>query len=491
MQPTDLDELSAAIDGAVITTAGAGYEAARLVWNSRFDDARPPAVIRAAGADDVRTAVEFARDHGLPLVARSGGHSFAGYSTGDCLVVDLGAMIAVTVDPSGERARLGAGSTMLATYRALSPHGRAIVGGTCPTVGIAGLTAGGGLGILSRRHGLTCDTLIEAEIVTASGRIERAGESEHPDLLWATRGGGGGNFGIITELTFGLAPVDGTFTELAYELPWSAAERVLAAWQEWLPGSPPEMWTVLELETQAPGRGALPIVLLEAVYAGSREEAEAALAGLLGAAGEAPIRMSAHSGPFVDVEHDFYCKGLRAKECALAGKSAEGRVPRAAHYARSDVAARPWTSDGLSTLVEWMEQRQRDPALTPRDFSADHTIGKVLLEAADGAVNSIAADATAFVHRDNLFVAQFQSRWQEGSSDSVTDANMAWTDGLYEAVTEYRSGSAYQNYIDPNLDDWQHAYYGANLAELRRVKSKYDPGNLFDFAQSVPPVQAA
>ncbi len=487
MHPTDLDELAAVIDGAVISPRTPRYDAARLVWNSRFDDARPMAVIRAADADDVRSVVEFARDHGLPLLARSGAHSFAGYSTGDCLVVDLSALTAVTVDPSGERARLGAGSTMLPTYRALWPHKMAISGGTCPTVGIAGLTTGGGLGVLSRRHGLTCDSLVEVELVTSSGRLERANEREHADLLWATRGGGGGNFGIITALTFELAPVDVMFTELTYELPWSAAESLVAAWQEWLPGSPSQMWTAVELETQPPGAGARPTVVLEVVHAGSRGEAEAAVAGLLGAADVAPIRVGAHSGPFVDIEHDFFCKGLRAKECTLADKSATGRFPREAFYARSDVASRPWPSEGLRTLVEWMERRQGDPMLTPHDFSAAHTIGKVLLEAADGAVNSIAADATAFVHRDNLFVAQFQSRWWDHSSRAVLDANIAWADGLYAAVRGYRSGFAYQNYIDPRLDDWQQAYYGTNLPRLRAVKSKYDPDDLFNFAQSVPP----
>lgn len=486
MRPTDLDELAAAIDGDVVAPGSGGYDTARLIWNRRFDDVRPTAVVRVAGAEDVRAVVEFARDLGLPLTPRSGGHSFAGYSTGDGLVVDLGALTSVKVDAASETATLGAGLTLLPTYRALWPHKFAIPAGLCPTVGIAGLTTGGGLGALSRRHGLTCDSLVEAEIVTAAGRLERASEDENPDLLWATRGGGGGNFGIVTSLTFELVPVDMTFTELTYEFPWAAAERLLTAWQEWLSTAPPETWAIIELETRAPGGDADPFVLLEVVHAGPRAEADAAVADLLAAAGAAPVRAGAHSGPFVDVEHDIFCKGLRAKECALADKSAAGRVPRAALYARSDVAARPWPSDGIRTILEWMESRQRDPVLTPSDFAPTDMVGKVLLEPADGAVNAIAPDATAFVHRDNLFVAQFQSRWRNDGS-AVADANIEWTDGLYSAVAEHRSGSAYQNYIDPKLDDWQRAYYGQNLAELRRVKSKHDPGNVFDFAQSVPP----
>jgi len=246
------------------------------------------------------------------------------------------------------------------------------------------------------------------------------------------------------------------------------------------------MWSAIELET-APPDHATPTVVLEVVHAGTQAEAEALVAELLGAAGVAPVHETAHCGPFVDVEHDFFCKGLRAKEVALAGKSADGRVPRSAFYAASDVAARPWPDDAVRTIVEWLERRQRDRVMTPSDFSVPHAVGKVLFEAADGAVNSPAADATAFVHRDNLFVAQFQSRWHDRSPGAVVEANIDWVDGLYAAVADHRSGFAYQNYIDPRLDDWQRAYYADNLARLRAVKSKYDPGNLFSFAQSIPP----
>jgi FAD/FMN-containing dehydrogenase len=173
--------------------------------------------------------------------------------------------------------------------------------------------------------------------------------------------------------------------------------------------------------------------------------------------------------------------------CTLAEKSAAGRYPRSALYSKSDVASRPWPRDGLSGLTDWLEKRQRDRLLTPRNFSPAHTIGKILIEAADGAVNSVAPDATAFVHRGNLFVAQYQARWRSDSPPEVVAANLEWADGVYAAVKRYRSGFAYQNYIDANLEDWEHAYYSANLGGLRQVKSKYDPGNLFRFAQSIPP----
>jgi FAD/FMN-containing dehydrogenase len=485
-RPADIKELAGALNGRIILPKSPEYTAARLVWDSRFDDARPLAVVQVADAADVRTVVHFARAHDLRLIVRSGGHSYAGYSTGDGLVVDLSKLTAVEIEPGGEMARLGAGSTTLPTYRALWQKKMAISGGTCPTVGIPGLTCGGGLGVLSRRHGLTCDNLREVEIVTADGRLVRANATENADLYWATRGGGGGNFGIITALTFGLVPVDTPFTHLEYEFPWTAAGDVLGAWQDWLPGSPRKTWSAAELLTQAPGAHASPTVAVVVVHAGPRSEAVAVVADLLHAVGVAPTSQVSESGPFYHAEFDFYCKGLRPQECAIAGKTAAGKFPRAALYSKSDVASGPWPRDGLSRLTEWIDKRQRDRKLTPRDFSASQTIGKVLIEAADGAVNSIAPDATAFVHRNNLFVAQYQARWRSNSPQEVVAANLDWADGLYAAVKRYRSGFAYQNYIDADLEDWEHAYYGANLPRLREVKSKYDPDNFFRFSQSIP-----
>ncbi len=486
-RPADLRELAGALKGKVILPHSRDYRAARLVWNSRFDYARPAAVVRAADAADAQTVVDFARAHGRRLIVRGGGHSFAGYSTGDGLVLDLSALTSVKFGSHGEVARLGAGGTTLSTYRGLWRRKMAISGGTCPTVGISGLTCGGGLGVLSRRHGLTSDNLRAVEMVTANGRLVRASRNENADLFWATQGGGGGNFGIITALTFALVPVDMPFTHLEYQFPWTAAEDVVAAWQDWLPGSPHKTWSAVELTTQAPGARVSPVIAIEVVHAGPERDARAAVAELLDAVGVAPTSQSSDSGPFFDTEYSFYCKGLRPKECTLAEKSAAGAYPRSALYSKSDVASGPWARAGLSKLTEWIEKRQRDRTLTPHNFSPAHTIGKVLIEAADGAVNSIRPDATAFVHRNNLFVAQYQARWRTGSPREVVEANLEWADGLYAAIKPYRSGAAYQNYIDADLGNWQHAYYGANLARLRKVKSKYDSHNFFRFAQSIPP----
>lgn len=479
-----IEELAAAIRGGVVLPGDPGYPAAALIWNARFDDARPLAVVRPADAADVCTVVNFARDHGVPLRARGGGHSFAGYSTGDGLMVDLSALLGVEIDEGGELATLGAGFANLTAYRALWPQRVAVCAGVCPTVGLTGLACGGGLGVLSRKHGLTSDNLLAAEIVTAGGRLLSVSESENQDLLWALRGGGGGNFGILTSLTFRTVPVDMPFTHARYRFPWSAAADVVAAWQEWMPASPAETWSLMELETQAPGSE--PTVFVEVVHAGGPEGVEPSLAALVDAVGVGPEHRLLESGPFFAVEHDFFCRGLRRKECDLEDRTAAGAIARPALYARNDVVKERWPADAVGVVIDWMERRQRDPVLTPESFDEGHTVGKVLIEAADAAVNSVAPDATAFVHRDNLCMAQYQSRWRGGSGADVEEANLEWVRGLHAAMAPWRSGSVYQNYMDPELENWADAYYGANLPRLREVKGAYDPENLFNFEQSVP-----
>ena len=391
-------------------------------------------------------------------------------------MVDLCDLTALEVDAGGELARLGAGSTTLDVYRGLWPHRKAVVGGTCPTVGITGLAAGGGLGVLSRVQ--------RADLRQPDRGRDRDGRRAHPAgergrgrrPLLGDPGGGGGTFGIVTELTLRLVPVDMPFTHAHFEFPWSAAVSVLAAWQEWLPTSPRATWTCVELETRAPGDGVEPIVVVELVHAGREDEAAAVVADLIGAVGAPPVRRDSESGPFLDVERDFYCKGLRRKEWGLAGKTPDGRFPRSALYAKSDVAAGPWPEAGLAALAAAIERRQRDPVLTPADFDPAQTVGKVLIEAADGEVNAVAPDSTAFVHRDNLFVAQYQCRWRAEAGREVAAANRAWANALYAEVEPYRSGSAYQNYIDPDLEGWERAYYGANLERLRRGQVALRPG---------------
>ena len=226
---------SIGLTGRVIWPQDPDYDEARQSFNARFSRF-PAAIVVCDNTDDVRNAVRWARQEGMPLRARSGGHSYEAFSVvDDGLVIDVGGLTEVDVDVARGEAVVGAGVRLLDCYRRLWDHGVTIPGGTCPGVGIAGLTLGGGIGFLSRQYGLTCDNLLAVELVDADGRVLRASESEHADLFWALRGGGGGNFGIATAFTFRVHPI-GDVVVCTVTWPWDDAAEVLDAWQRWAPG---------------------------------------------------------------------------------------------------------------------------------------------------------------------------------------------------------------------------------------------------------------
>ncbi len=225
---------TAGLTGRVIWPEDPAYEVARQSFNARFSRF-PAAIVVCDNTEDVQNAVRWARQQGLPLRARSGGHSYEAFSLiDDGLVIDVGGLSEVAVDVERGEAVIGAGVRMLDLYRRLADHGVTIPGGTCPGVGIAGLTLGGGLGFLSRQYGLTCDNLLAVDLVDADGVALRASEQEQPDLFWALRGGGGGNFGIATAFTFRVHPIDDV-TICTVTWPWDDVEDVLDTWQSWAP----------------------------------------------------------------------------------------------------------------------------------------------------------------------------------------------------------------------------------------------------------------
>ena len=442
-------------------------------------------MVEVADADDVQKVVRFARDHDLQLIARNGRHSFAGLSTADdVVIVDVSRLNGMEI--SGDTARMGAGMTLLPAYRELWAHKKAIAGGRCPTVGLTGLATVGGIGYLTRLHGPTCDSLLGAEVVGADGKVLRVDTNENPDLLWALRGAGSGSFGVITSLTMRLVPVDMSFTSFDCEFLWSAAPKVLMAWQEWAHAAPRNVATLVEMITQAPQKEQ-PRISVEILHAGEPAEAKRLLAQLMDAIGVAPTHTEESTASWVAAAGDAYCKGLRPQECQDAEVSSEGQLPRLTIYVKSDVASGAWPREGFDRILEWLEKRQRDRVLTPEHFVPAHNIGKVFIEACDGATNDVPSDASAFVHRGGRFITQFQGRWHAAAPQSTAAANLEWVGGMYDAVAPYRSGMCYQGYIDPAVADWERAYYGDNIARLRRIKSKYDPDNFFRFARSIRP----
>lgn len=473
-RPPDWDALARGLHGSLVRPGDAGYDSVRLLYNTRFDRIRPQALARCANADDVRECVNFARRYGVRLALRSGGHSYAGWSTGTGLVVDVGPMD--TVRLHGDRAEIGAGTRLVDLYAGLSRSGVGVPAGSCPTVGVAGLTLGGGIGVLTRAWGLTCDNLIAAQVVTADGRVRICDARREPDLYWALRGGGGGNFGVVTSLSLRTRPA-GSLAMVFLSWPWRHAADVVRGWQTWLPGMPDALWSNVHLLTGASGA---PSVTANAFYLGDSGEAERLVDRLVAAVGSEPSSRSAARQPYLAAMLRLAgCADRTVAQCHLPSQNPRGTLRRETYAAKSHVLGAPLTASGIATLVAGVERLSHRP---------DAGSGGVLFDALGGAVARVAPDATAFPHRGAVALAQYIVNWSATAPQSVVDGSLAWLREYRASMGRYVSGGgAYVNYIDPDLPDWGRAYYGANLARLRRVKAAYDPDALFTFPQAVRP----
>jgi FAD/FMN-containing dehydrogenase len=453
-----LRTLAARLTGPVITPASAAYPAARLVYNERFDAVRPLAIARPASVADVRALVAWAAAENVRPIARSGGHSYAGYSTGPGLVADLRAFDTISYDRATGHATVGAGTRLIDVETALAARGRAIPSGSCATVGIGGLAQGGGVGLASRKFGTTSDNVLSLGIVTADGHYRVCSAAQNEDLYWACRGGGGGNFGIVTHFTLRTHPAPNVSYFFA-DWSWSEASSVIEAWQSSMPHAPDELFSICSLASG-------PSVQVFGQYLGPESALRRSLAPLLAVPG---ARLQTGSSGYLDAQLRWAgCLGKTTAQCHLAGETPQGTLGRAAFAAKSDYLTAPLSSAGRSTLLRAVEQG----------------VGAILLDSYGGAINRVAPDATAFVHRNAIGSAQYLAYW---SSHAGEAAALAWLRSSYASMRPYVSGFAYQNYIDRDLSGWAHAYYGANYPRLQRIKRAVDPGELFHFPQSIRP----
>lgn len=474
----DWASLGRSLDGRVVRPGSPSYLADARSYNPVFDDTRPAGIAYVASPSDVARAIAFGRHHELPLSIRSGGHCYGGWSTGSGLVIDVTPMSDVTVQHSGGTVSAGAGTLLIDFYAGLAEHGVGVPGGSCPTVGLAGLTLGGGLGVTGRKFGLTCDNLREADVVLASGDLVTASATSHPDLFWALRGAGGGNFGVVTGLRYVTHPVGnlGLFT-LVWS--WASAARVVDAWQSWAPTEADELWSnCLLLASQDTPSGVAPAARVTGVYVGDESQLETALQPFLQGVGTEPYTHFVGEAGFLDTMLiEAGCDGDSVSACHLEGQTPQGILTRSPFAAKSDIAASKLPSAGVSALISAVEARQSSPVLSG---------GGVALDASGGAINRVPADATAYVHRNSLFTMQYSAEWVNGASRSVIAANRQWLLSAWRSMRPFVSGQAYQNYVDPGLPGWAMAYYGSNLARLEEVKARYDPEDVFRFPQSIP-----
>ncbi|MFJ8045792.1 FAD-binding oxidoreductase [Kitasatospora sp. NPDC096147] len=469
----DWTGLATALRGELLRPAAPGYDAARLPRNLRFADAaRPEAVARCADAADVAECLRFSRRHGLRPAVRSGGHCYGGWSSDAPLVIDLAALDSVRVTEG--QAELGPGTPLMTVYAALARHGVTIPAGSCPTVGLAGLALGGGHGVTSRAYGLTCDSLLSAEVVLADGRTVRCDPDHEPELFWALRGGGNGNFGIVTSLRLRTHPAPDC-TVFQYSWDWPEAGRALAEWQRWAYAAPDRLWSNFHVWTRPDG----PSVDAGGILLGPAEELRQLTAPLLARTGRTTSERVV-TRPYLDTM------------LAYAGCSTDP-TPAGPTPADGDPA------DRIPTARECLDQERRafaaashffddflpDRALTElRRFAErrDSVEASISFTALGGAVNRVPAADTAFRHRSSVLLAQLIAEWP---ADADPAPRLRWVADARTALAPYANGHAYQNYRDPTLTDWRIAYYGEHLPRLRAVKAAYDPDRTFDFPQAV------
>jgi hypothetical protein len=460
--PSDRDwqRLAQLLDGPLVRPGAPGYASLSLPFNRRYTGIQPAAVALCAGPGDVRESIRWSREHGVPIAARAGGHSYGGYSTTPGLIIDVGRMRGVEVNGSEGRVVVGPGARNTDLYAGLQPHGVAISAGRCPTVAISGLVLGGGFGFSSRKLGLTADSLVGTEVVTASGRVLTCSEHQNADLFWACRGGGGGNFGVNTRFEFRVHPV-GNVSIYQLEWDWRDALKAVDALQGVIARAPDEFSCRLGLGSSSAGsRDGRPQPSISALgqYFGPRRELTALLDPVLRAA---PPTAKLIAGRTFWQAKDFFFHN----------------VPRGRFAVKSSYADALLSHSAIDTLVRWVER-------WPGSSNPDG--GGVAVFAWGGAMNRVPSGATAFVHRDSRLLVALDTAWAGRDPARLVAANLGWLEGFSAALQPHVSGSSYQNFIDPSLRGWQRAYYGSNLERLKAVKRAYDPDDAFRFHQSIP-----
>lgn len=433
-----ISDLQHRIRAEIIVPTHPAYERARQVWNAMIDR-RPLLIAQPENAVEVAAAVRFAREHDLPLSVKGGGHGVAGKAIcDDGVVIDLTRIADVEVDPELRIARVQGGATLRTFDAGAQAFGLATTAGVYRQTGVAGLTLGGGLGLLMRKYGLTCDNLLAAEVVTASGEILETNDSEHPDLFWGLRGGGG-NFGVVTRMDFRLHPLTHvTGGRLTYS--FDDALEIGRFYRDMMAGAPDDLQAYMSLGTTKTG----PAISMTFCHSGSPGEAEAALAKLRSF--RSPIKDGVARIPYLDMQKHW-----------------DDSFP--------DGASTYWKSNFLSSLSDDVLHLVID-AITGGRFPNLN----VDFEHLGGCVSRVAPDATAFAARDAACTLLVTTGWTDPAEH---DARIAWVRETWSAAQPYSNTTAYINYLDQGDDARTEAAFGPNFRRLAEIKRRYDPDNVF------------
>jgi FAD/FMN-containing dehydrogenase len=459
--------LEAAISGEVILPEAPEFAVGYRALNARFDDVRPQAVVRGRSPQDVAEAIRFARREGMAVATRGGGHCFGGRSSTEGLLVDVTPMHSVEI--SGGVVTVGGGGRLGELYESLLVQDLTIPAGSCPSVGVAGLALGGGLGIIGRKYGLTSDHLLGVQIVLADGRILECDDHHEEDLFWALRGGGPGNFGVVTALTLRtIRAPDATTFHLTW--PFSEAAGVVDAWQSWAPVAPEELAASLVIGASAQGDEP-PSVEVFGVMLGTESDTAELVEQLVNRARLDPVSVLRQHMSFRQTTRYW---GERASRDRVEGDP-PGQELRGCRFIKSEFFNRPLSAEVIEALLENFLKSRVGGQSRELDFSPW-----------GGGYNRISADATAFVHRDDLFWLKHATEIEPGASIAEREGAHQWVTRSWGAVHPWGTGRVFPNFPDPDLEDWPQAYYGRNRDRLLDVKARYDPGNLFRFHQSLP-----
>jgi FAD/FMN-containing dehydrogenase len=452
-----VEAFASSLRGTVLTPADDGYDETRVIWNAMIDR-KPGMIVRCAGSADVVRAVTFAREHSLLITVRGAGHNIAGNSISDGgMLIDLSGMKSVRVDIVNKTARVEPGVTLGEFDNEAQAFGLATPTGINSTTGIAGLTLGGGFGWLSRKHGLTADNLISADVVTASGELVTASATQHADLFWGLCGGGG-NFGIVTSFEFMLHSVGPEVLSGVIVHPFKDAPAILRYYKEFVAQAPDELsvWIVMRKAPPLPFLSeefhGTDVLIIAALYAGDMAEGEKVLQ---------PLR--AFGNPHVDmISPHMYC-GFQAAFDPLL-------TPGLRNY---------WKSHDFLELNDQLLDIVTDAIPTiPNGHS------EVFIAQMGGATSRVPADATAYHHRDAQFILNVHGRWEDQSDDQEC---IAWCRKLFDATAAFATGGVYVNFMTEEEGDRVRAAYGAGYDKLVQLKNTYDPENLFRYNQNIKP----
>ncbi|MGP4081095.1 FAD-binding oxidoreductase [Pseudalkalibacillus sp. R45] len=439
------------LTGRVVVPGDPGYTEARTNLNL-FRSKFPGAIIFCHEEKDVLNALKFAREKEIPFRVRSGRHSYQNFSIlNKGIVIDLSEMNKISVNALRKTAVIAGGADLGHVYNTLWEHGLAIPAGTEYSVGAAGLTLGGGIGYLSRIFGLTCDNLLGVRIVVPKGdrsaQIIEATRWKNRELFWACCGGGGGNFGIVTQFKFRAHPI-GDVSIFRIEWDFEQLEKAYDKWQHWAPFTDEKLTSSIELHAKEQN-----MILAEGQYLGTKDELKKLIKPLVKSTN--PRKVQIATVPF-NKAFDYF-------------NYPAGNIP--SYFKRSgSFAYHPIPEKGIKIMKHFLEHAPNEDAA-------------IWQQALTGAVQKVRPTETAFYHRKALIAQEYKATWEK---EGEATKNVQWVKALRKSLAPYTDGD-YVNWPDLSIDDWPTAYYGENFERLRKVKTKVDPTNVFRFQQSIPP----